>query len=64
MLALALHGVLLFGVPIDRWAFRFPRPQQFEVVLLLPEAVVLPSASNSFPNRLSTLTQIRFPNLG
>lgn len=39
-LALALHGVLLFGVSINQWTFRFPAPQQFEVVLLPPETAM------------------------
>jgi protein TonB len=45
-LALSLHTVLLFGVPMERWTFRFPTPQRFEVVLLPPESapVVIPSS--------------------
>ncbi|MCP5159067.1 MAG: TonB family protein [Gammaproteobacteria bacterium] len=34
ILALGLHAALLFGVSADRWTFRFPTPQQFQVVLL------------------------------
>jgi len=43
IMALGLHGAVLFIMPMDRWTFRFPTPQRFEVALLPPETAVLPS---------------------
>ncbi|MGB5062157.1 MAG: TonB family protein, partial [Candidatus Competibacter sp.] len=39
LLASGLHAALLFGVPAEWWAIRYPKPPRFEVVLLPPAPV-------------------------